>query len=205
MPLVPKVASNPTEMEIALALRDGHVGAFGTPPSLDRLAIAWGQVCQETARGKALCGWNMANLTCKQGSLHDYYTRTGTEYLQGDGKGAATKTLCFRSFPSATVGAIAYWRSLADGYPEALALFDTGDGEAVAKALAKRHYFTAPIADYARALRLLSAEFKKRFSARFASCPPPPPSPRSGVVVMPPLEVRGRIPGAGNDGGGENA
>ena len=149
-----------TDAEIRTTLAAGHALAFGVEASPERMSVAWAMVCQETARGKALWNWNMGNVDATSEWRGDRFALTADE---GYGTSRRGQTKFLRAFPDALTGTVAWWRFMAEGYPAVLARFDAGDGNGAGLELKKAMYFTGDVVAYCRALRLMSAEFLRRW------------------------------------------
>lgn len=133
-----------SEAAISTALQLGHRDVFGHRASLPRLRVARAQVALEVGRGRATYCNNLGNIGAHRREPH-CYTRTGFRV---------------RKYATARAGARAYWRLSA--VRKALAFFDTGDARGAAFALRRAGYYTAPAEEYANAMDLLYAEYRKR-------------------------------------------
>lgn len=154
--IVDRLATRMSEREIAVALDLGHVAAFGVSASPARLSVAWAMVCQETARGKALWAFNFGNVDATADWHGERFSLTADE---GYGASTRAQTKFLRAYPDAFSGAIGWWHFMAAHYAAALVAFDAGDGVSAARALKSKGYFTGDEAAYARALRLMAAEY----------------------------------------------
>jgi hypothetical protein len=155
--IVDRLATRMTEQQIATALDLGHVAAFGVSPSEARMSVAWAMVCHETGRGeKGLYNYNLGNVDAAQGWTGDRFSLTANE---GSGATVHAQTKYLRAYPDAYSGAAGWWQYLAEHHATALALFDSGDGDAAGAALKRSGYYTGIEAAYQRELRLMAAEY----------------------------------------------
>lgn len=161
---VPRVRTPLDERDLSDVLAIGHRAAFdGADPSPARLSVAWAQVCQETGRGKLLWNNDFGNLTAGPEWTGDWWTYESEESeLTGQAK---LVRMHFRAYATPECGAADYWRRLAGLYASALPFFDRGDGEGAAVELHRLRYYTGDVTAYARALRLLAAEWFSRVAA----------------------------------------
>lgn len=130
-------------VELAAVLRDAHTAVFGYPPSMRRLSVAWGQVTLEGARR----GFNH-NL----GSVGIPDSNHTSPYVVVGGARFAT-ALTFID------GAIRYWATLRQGFPNTLKAFDTGDAYTCGMALGRGGYHRSDSEDYARKMSSLAGTF----------------------------------------------
>lgn len=151
---VARVVTPITELELLAAVRDGHRVAFGTPPSPERLGIAWAQLALETGRGARCNNNNIGNLTTGKKWLGDRFTIAVPP--------PDPPKLTFRAYSSPLVGASDYWVLIFDRFPTVLPLFDRGDAIAAAVELGRRKYFLAPVTQYAKGMSSLYAEGLRR-------------------------------------------
>jgi hypothetical protein len=146
---VPAKRTPLTEQRLAEVLAAGHLRAFGSAPSYNRLGMAWAQVNHETGRTKSAWNHNWGNLV-KTGSW------SGDWHLLG--------STPFRAYPSGLAGAEDYWRLLARRYAEALEAFDAGEPTEAAELLKAGGYYEDTAANYARALESLFSEYERKFT-----------------------------------------
>jgi hypothetical protein len=167
MPLVARYRTPIDDNTLPELLRGAHFGALGIAPSRARLGMAWTHVCHETWKLASSWNNNLGNFTCFPNEGLDYFDLSTTEYAEGDGKGAVDMRLHYVAYDSIEEGARAYWQRMSTFYKSAFALFDSGDGGAVARELGKppRRYYTGRVDVYARSLTLLYAEFVRRFGS----------------------------------------
>jgi hypothetical protein len=159
---VPRVRTPLSESDLTVTLHDGHVSAFGTEPSLERLGCAWAQMALEHAHGFAVWCNNIGNVT----AFHwagPYYEFSVRERVKRDPDVWKTLALHFRAHDSALLGASDYWHLIASRYAPALLKFDAGDPAAAAFELSKLGYYTALAGPYAAAMATLYHDFQRRF------------------------------------------
>lgn len=154
--VVPKLATRMSESEIVTALDLGHVAAFGVSPSEARMSVANAHVWQETTRGAHVWNFNMLNGDWLPGDPSDRFLLVADE---GYGADAHSMRKYLRAFPDAFSGAVGYWQTMAGRYAAALPYFDAGDGDGAARELKLLRFFTGDVEIYARALRLMAAEW----------------------------------------------
>ncbi|MEP7123132.1 MAG: hypothetical protein ABJE95_19545 [Byssovorax sp.] len=157
--LVERVDTPLDDTQVRDALRVGHLIAFGAPPSDERLAIAWAQICEETARGKAIHNFNFGNIDRTLDWPGDVFPLVADELL--DQVRAAHRKM-LRSYASAAAGAAGFWLYLAEHHATALEAFH-GTGLAAAAALKHSGYFTGLLAEYAPAMASLVREYFRRW------------------------------------------
>jgi hypothetical protein len=182
---VPKVRTPLLEVDVAVALRKGHVLALGEPCGRKRLACAWAQVALENRRGEALDQYCIGNVTAGRGWNGDYFVlhvAERTKKLEIDGEDVwKNMDLKFRSYgaqdqPSsqrAAAGAAGYFSLMSGRYISCLKLFDVGEVEKAAFELGRLNYFTAKPAPYATAM----ASFVKYFERVIEPHMPEPTRP----------------------------
>jgi len=145
---VARIRTPLSELELLEALRDGHRVVFGVDPSASRLAVAWAQCALEHARGKALDGYDLGNVTCGPSWQGDYYTLACDERVSRNPDVWKRLTLRFRSFAAAEEGAASYWRTIAGRYVRVLAYFDRADAAGAGHTLSILGWYTALEAAY---------------------------------------------------------
>lgn len=155
MSAVARVQTTLTEVELALALRDGHVLACGAPPSASRLSVGWAQCALEHARGRAVYCFNLGNVTAGSRWAGDYYELTCSERVKRNPDVWQTIDLHFRAHQKPADGGADYWRILSGRYIRALAYFDRADAEGAAYLLSQLGYYTALPKPYAAAMASL--------------------------------------------------
>lgn len=158
--IVDRLATRMSEREIAVALDLGHVAAFNVSATPARLSVANAHVWQETGRGqRGLYNFNFLNGDWLPGDPEARFPLVADE-----GYGAMTHSMrkFLRAYPDAFSGAVGYWRTMAKQYPSALPLFDAGDGDGAAREMKRLGFFSGNVEVYARALRLMAAEYLER-------------------------------------------
>lgn len=170
---VPKIRTPLSEVEVAVALRKGHVLALGEPCGRKRLACAWAQVALENRRGQALDQYCIGNVTAGRGWNGDYFVLHVAERVKKvevDGVDEwKNMDLKFRSYgaqdqPSAqraAAGAAGYFSLMSGRYVTCMHLFDQGEVEKAAFELGRLNYFTAKPAPYATAMGSLVKYFER--------------------------------------------
>ena len=152
-----EVAARRTPMsvgQIRAALASAHVAVVGRAASPATLDVLTAQVAHETARGERMFNHNFGGIkgTGTGGATARYATheRLGGEDVKlVDG---------FRAYASPAEGARDYLALLKSRYGGAMAAAERGDAQGFAVALKERGYYTAPVADYAAAIRQLAHE-----------------------------------------------
>lgn len=149
-----------TDVELYTLARVGYLLAFGVNASYEAGLIAWAHLCLEHDRGHAVWSNNLGN----QAATHEWTgpvaPLTADDVIDGH-RGPHTQML--RAYPSPEQGAAGYWLRLREGYPTALATFDSGDGDRAARALKAARYYTEDVEVVAHGMRLLVAEGRRRF------------------------------------------
>jgi|SRR5581483_2333254 len=123
-----------TQLELLQALRDGHLKVFGSYPSKNRLAMAWGQVAFENAAGRASYNHNLGNVGPTSVDQPTYFNKGDKHW--------------YRAFYAFDDAAAAYWRVIKRCQP-ALVRFDLGNPREAAAALKRCNYFEAELEEYA--------------------------------------------------------
>ena len=135
----PVVQTSLSRIELLGALREGHVRVFGTVPTKNRLAMAWGQVALENGHGKNVYNHNLGNIAP--------WRADQPRYLSADGN-------YYRDFDTFVDSAAAYWSTIKHCVP-ALVKFDSGQPIEATRQLRACHYFDADLAAYTRMLTSL--------------------------------------------------
>jgi hypothetical protein len=161
MRVVPKVATPLSELELARVLRDGHIRAFDAHPDEDRLGVAWAHNALEHARGRAIYGSNIGNVTAGSSWSGDVYELRVQERIHRDPDEWKWLVLRFRVHPNAVAGAADYWRLLARRFASVLPLFDDGRAHEAAYRLSVLGYYTALAEPYADAMESLLASYHR--------------------------------------------
>lgn len=130
---VPTTRTPLTQVELLHALREGHRMVFGTYPSKNRLAMAWGQVAFENGGGKYSFNHNLGNVGASAADQPTYFNRGDHHW--------------YRAFIDFDDGAAAYWSVIKRCWP-ALRAFDTGNPQVAVVALKNCNYFEASVAEY---------------------------------------------------------
>lgn len=161
MRVVPRVATPLSELELALALRNGHLRAFDARPDEDRLGVAWAQCALEHARGRAIYGANIGNVTAGSTWTGDVYELRVQERVHRDPDTWKWLVLRFRAHADPVAGAADYWRLLARRFASVLPLFDEGRAHEAAYRLSVLGYYTALAEPYADAMDELLAWYHR--------------------------------------------
>lgn len=159
MRFVPRVRTKPTIKEWSDALSTVWEEVVVTPaePTLEMLAVLWAQFALETGRGASCFNNNLGNIKAQAAWSGDYCVLHTFEFVN---RKRIEIDDNFRSFPTLIDGARDYLTFLSrPSYREPFACILQGDPLAFAKALKAKGYYTAAVADYARGLIALSAEF----------------------------------------------
>lgn len=133
----PMIRTPLTHQELLVALRDGHNKVFGTDPSNNRLASAWGQVAFENAAGRHSYDHNLGNVGPSASDQPTFYSRSDKHR--------------YRAFDNFVDGAAAYWEVI-KRCTAALAYFDQGNPTQAAASLKRCNYFEADLALYTKNL-----------------------------------------------------
>lgn len=130
-----------SEIDVAVALRNGYQTLFGEDPTFEILGVGWSQIALENAHGAAVYNFNFGNIT-GEGEGGDFYTLTTDEQVSpGEWKPLNMK---YAAHPDAESGARAYWKLVTTRYRPAFdAFFTTGEASAAAMKLHELGYFTA--------------------------------------------------------------
>lgn len=162
-PWAPRRETPLTPLGLVRALREGHIVAFSSDPSDDRLACGFAHIGQEAGQGSLLTNWNFGHI--RRGK-----TWTGPLYLWGedvdeqqlDGTWAEEDAV-FRSYDAAHEGAADYWRMMAGAkYAPALAIFDEGEPYLAAFKLREIGWFASSAATYAKGMESLFAKARAK-------------------------------------------
>lgn len=146
------VASRRTSTQPArfrLALKRAYQQVTGKTATKETLDILTAHVSHETARGDRMYNYNFGGIkgVSPSGMTARYKTH---EYIDG----AKTKMVDgFRAYRNLDEGAVDYVALLATRYSSALHQAERGDIDGFSAALKQRHYYTAPVDGYSRALR----------------------------------------------------
>lgn len=154
---IEKVLTPIGELELAAVLRDGHLGALKSFPSLNRLAMGWAQCSLESGRGVSVWHHNLGNLMA--GS-----SWTGNTFRLTSLPPPDPPTILFKAHPDFIEGARDYWAYLARKQSSALPWFDAGDVTKACAALKRGGYFTAELGAYTRGVESLFREYFKRIA-----------------------------------------
>jgi hypothetical protein len=159
---VPRENTPLTEIEVALALREGHRQMFGSEPNDFRWGVAWAHIALENGRGKETYNNNFGNLGATDAFEGQYYIRFLRERVQRNPDVWKYLRIKFRSYPTPEEGARAYWKVLQDHYGPALVHMDAGQALEAAKKLNAAGYATALLEPYATGVASLYNEFSSR-------------------------------------------
>jgi hypothetical protein len=119
-------------------------------------------ICEETGRGEFLHNNNFGNVDAGPDWLGPIFYLTADE---GHGPTLHRMRKALRSYDRPFAGALGWWEFMAAHYAGALVAFDTGDAQKAVDALHGVNglgYFTGDRVAYARALRLMAAEYLRR-------------------------------------------
>jgi hypothetical protein len=158
--VVERVLTPVGEVELYTLAREGHVLAFGVGADFGTGLVAWAHLCLEHARGKAVHNNNFGNQAATPAWTGPVAWLRAPELIGGV---RSMHTQPLRAYDSPEQGARGYWLRLAEGYPSALATYESGDGDRVARALKVARYYTEDVEVVARGMRLLVAEGRRRF------------------------------------------
>lgn len=150
------------EVEMALALRDGHRLFYGTDPKMPRLGVAWAHIAHENGRGEEIYNNNFGNLGATSAWEGRYFIRGLRERVRRNPDVWKFLRVRFRHYDTPAEGAKAYWKVLQDHYGSAMAHMDNGNAFEAAKQLSRGGYATALVEPYALGMRQLYAEFNTR-------------------------------------------
>ncbi len=157
-PATREVAARRTPLsvgQIRSALATAHLEATGRPASAATLDVLTAQVSHETARGDRMFNYNFGGIkgAGPSGATARYTTHERTA------EGGDIKIVDgFRAYATPAEGASDYLALLKRRFGGAMAAAEHGDVQGFATALKERGYYTAPVADYANALRGLARE-----------------------------------------------
>ncbi|MEJ7735129.1 MAG: hypothetical protein WKG00_38820 [Polyangiaceae bacterium] len=160
--VVERVQTKLGEVELAVALRDGHRMFFGTVPKPGRLGVAWAHIAHENGRGQEIYNNNFGNLGATSAWEGKYFIRGLRERIRRNPDVWKYLRVRFRHYDTPAEGAHAYWKVLQDHYGSALAHMDNGQAFEAAKRLSKGGYATALVEPYALGVAQLYAEFQTR-------------------------------------------
>ncbi len=124
--------------DMAKALKQGHVRAFGSEPNESRLAMGWAQVALENGHGRYVYNHNLGNTTAWATGQSAYYNPGDHNY--------------YKSYATFSDGAAAYWETI-KRCTAAVVDFDKGDSQKASHDLKACHYYEALEAPYARLLK----------------------------------------------------
>ena len=130
-------------------------------PSKASVGCLWAQYAHETGRGAFCFNFNIGNVKHQPG--HDYMMLRGTWEIE-NGKRVVYepphRATWFNSYPSLDEAMADHLRFLKEKrYASSWPAIVNGDPTEFAVRLKVRGYYTAPLADYAKALRAFHAEF----------------------------------------------
>lgn len=180
--IVPRVRTPLSELELATALLEGHVRAFGEAPDPDRLGCAWAQCALEHARGRAIDCNNIGNVTAGSRWAGDVYELRVSERVKRDPDVWKTLTLRFRSHPDPVAGAADYWGLLARSFASVLVLFDARAMGPAAHRLSELGYYTALAGPYASACVELLGHYERSIAPRLALAEPLTEGERAAIA-----------------------
>jgi hypothetical protein len=160
--IVDRIHTPILEAQLFDVIRLGHLLAFGETCPLLRACVTWAQLCEEHGRGPTAGIWcfNLGNQDATPDWEGPIFGLTADEVIHGVRE---PRHKMLRAYETVEQGATGYWTRLEDAYADALPLFDKGDGDGAARALKRLGYYTGPVEDYARGMRLMTAEALKRF------------------------------------------
>jgi hypothetical protein len=151
-----------TEIEVAVALREGHRMMFASEPNDFRLGVAWAHIALENGRGKETYNNNFGNIGATDSYDGQYYVRFLRERVQRNPDVWKYLRIKFRSYATPADGARSYWKVLQDHYGPALVHMDNGQAFEAAKKLNAAGYATALVEPYAMSIAKLYNEFQSR-------------------------------------------
>lgn len=144
--MVPMVRTPIDRVSIASVLRAAHAIVFGSDPSDNRLAAAWGQIALENGHGQYVWNHNLGNTTPWADGQPAFYN-------PGDRN-------TYRSYTTFVDSAQTYWITLRRCV-RALTAFDNGQMITAAQQLKNCNYYDAPVAAYANLMRDLYSYAKR--------------------------------------------
>jgi flagellum-specific peptidoglycan hydrolase FlgJ len=127
-------------------------------------AVLWAQYAIETGRGSACWNNNIGNVKKSSNDGWDYTMLHSVWEILGGKKEVFQPPhpqTWFRSYASLGQGMRAQLDILKKRWPKAWRFVELGDPDAFARALKAGGYYTAPVEQYATALKSLSAEYLK--------------------------------------------
>jgi flagellum-specific peptidoglycan hydrolase FlgJ len=147
-----------TALEARLHLELAYRAVVVANPAQRTLSLLMAQWALETARGHSMWGYNFGGIKAS--------TRgTSLSTREAYGERARRSIQAFRSYSSASEGAMDYIRTLASDFPRAFSELHGGDADRFARALADEGYFTGNPSEYRRAIVLLANEYERKWSA----------------------------------------
>jgi len=180
-----------TEQEVTYYLREAWKEIYGEYPSLDSLAILWGQVALECGRGKYSRCYNFGNVKRRKGETYTSY-ECG-EYINGKYYQfwPYHPQTFFMAHKSALEGAKFHLKFLAGRkrYKKAWKEVINGDPIKYVYELKRGGYFTAPLDKYTQVVVNLTNEFKRRADELMSWQPPKPESePKEDYELIPEIK-----------------
>jgi hypothetical protein len=163
---VPAVYTPVSELDLISTLHDGHIKAFDSEPSVERLGFAWAQMCLEMGRGKLIRCFNYGNITATPSWTGDFFS---LHVPPPD-----PPVLKFRAFKSAILGATNYWSFMAQRFAQELELMNSGNAFLTAERLGEAHYYLADKQVYSKAVANLYQEFMQRLAGKATASVPSP-------------------------------
>jgi flagellum-specific peptidoglycan hydrolase FlgJ len=126
-------------------------------------AILWAHFAGETGSGRYCWNWNLGNVKWSKGCGLDYVSLAGVwEVINGQRVQIPKEDpgSWFRAYPSLEAGMHAFVESKRAGrWTSTWPFVEAGDPEGYAAELKRHGYFTAPLADYQRSMRMFFDAF----------------------------------------------
>ena len=134
---VPKRETPVSGLDLARALRTGHIMAWSSAPSDARLACAWAHAAIETKQGAEMTNYNFGHITPGSQWFGDVY------FWGMVPEPVVPKRMFFRAYGDADQGAADYWLFIERKFAAALERFDAGDALGAARALKLGGYYSS--------------------------------------------------------------
>jgi hypothetical protein len=185
------VATPLGEEEATWCLREAWIKLFGSAPSINSLAILWGQSALETGRWKILRSYNWGNIKKIAGEKYTSYPCS--EIINGKNVSfySYNPQTFFCSWDTALNGAIGYlsFISQRSRYKKAWIKLQEGNVSGYVIELHNAGYFTADINMYLKTTTKLYDEFLSKKDILLAWQPQTPstPLPEIPPIPIPPI------------------
>jgi hypothetical protein len=148
-----KVAAIKTPVSVhdmGIALSVAWTKLWGDIPTYKSILILQAHYALETGDGQSLVCFNVGNKRTGKGYTGDYCTFMTWEIEHGQ---RVNQLGDFRAYPDLTAGCVDYLKGLKNGnFAKAWPLVLAGDPREFAIKLKEAHYYTAPLADYIKAM-----------------------------------------------------